>query len=66
MGYRVYWGTSSRTYNQALGNGMPVNAGTSHVLANLPAGRTYYFAVTARDANGTESAFSDEASKTIP
>jgi hypothetical protein len=32
----------------------------------LPGGRTYYFAVTAFDAGGNESAFSAEASKAIP
>lgn len=66
VGYRVYWGTAPGTYNQALGAGTLVNAGTSHVVANLQAGSTYYFAVTSQDGNGTESAFSAEASKTIP
>jgi fibronectin type 3 domain-containing protein len=65
-GYRVYWGTASRTYQQGLGSGARASAGTSHVVANLPSGRTYYFAVTAYDSSGTESAFSAEATKTIP
>jgi fibronectin type 3 domain-containing protein len=62
VGYRVYWGTTSRGYQQSLAAG----AGTSYLVPNLPSGRTYYFAVTAYDNNGNESEFSAEASKTIP
>jgi hypothetical protein len=61
----VYWGTASRTYQQAFGAGIPA-ASTTYTVGNLPAGRTYYFAVTAYDGSGNESAFSAEASKTIP
>ncbi len=61
VGYRVYWGTASRTYPQSLGAG----TGTSYLVSNLAPGR-YYFAVTAYDSSNTESAFSAEASKTIP
>ena len=60
-GYRVHWGTSTRTYPQSVGAG----ASTSYVVNSLPAGQTYYFAVTAYDGNGNESAFSTEAVKTI-
>jgi hypothetical protein len=34
-------------------------------VANLPVGQTYYFAVTAYDAAGNESAFSAEGSKVV-
>jgi hypothetical protein len=61
----VYYGPTSRNYNQALGSGTYVTSTTS-TLKNLPSGQTYYFAVTAIDAAGQESAFSDEASKLIP
>jgi Fibronectin type III domain len=61
-GYRVHWGTASRTYQQTLGAG----TGTSYLVANLAPGKKYYFAVTAYDGNGAESAFSAEATKTIP
>ncbi len=64
-GYRVYYGTSSRSYSQALGSGAFV-ATSTYVVTGLQAGHTYYFAVTAIDAAGLESAFSNEASKTIP
>jgi fibronectin type 3 domain-containing protein len=65
VGYRVYWGTASRSY-QARGTGTPANADNSHVVGNLRSGRTYYFAVTAYDGAGTESDFSAEATKTTP
>jgi Fibronectin type III domain len=66
IGYRVYWGTASGTY-QARGTGAPPNGGsTSHVVGGLVSKRTYYFAVTAYDNGGNESAFSAEATKTIP
>jgi pyruvate/2-oxoglutarate dehydrogenase complex dihydrolipoamide acyltransferase (E2) component len=65
-GYRVYWGTAPRTYQQALGSGIAAGTATSFVVRDLPAGKTYYFAVTAYDGSGNESAFSAEASKSIP
>jgi hypothetical protein len=65
VGYRVYWGSSSRSYQQARGAGQVASSTTSHVIGNLPTQRTYYFAVTAYDAAGNESDFSAEASKTI-
>lgn len=64
-GYRVYYGTSSRNYSQALGSGAFVAAST-YVATGLQSGRTYYFAVTAIYAAGAESGFSNEVSKTIP
>lgn len=64
-GYRVYYGTNSRSYSQALGSGAFV-ATSTYVVTGLQAARTYYFAVTAIDAAGSESGFSNEASKTIP
>jgi hypothetical protein len=36
------------------------------VTSGIVRGQTYYFAVTAYDAAGNESAFSDEVSKLIP
>ena len=60
-GYRVYYGTASRSY------GPPVPAGkvTQYTLANLTNGKTYYFGVTALDFSGNESGYSAEAKKTI-
>ncbi len=36
------------------------------VVDNLSGGATYYFAVKAINSEGVESAFSNEASKSIP
>ena len=38
---------------------------TTYVVTSLQLGYTYYFAVTAVDATGNESAFSNEASKQL-
>jgi fibronectin type 3 domain-containing protein len=61
----VYYGTASRVYQQARGSGVYVTASTL-TLTDLPAGYSYYFAVTAIDASGMESDYSSEASKSIP
>lgn len=63
VGYRVYWGTASRTYGSSA---QPGGGSTSYVVGGLPSKKTYYFAVTAYDNAGNESAFSAEATKTIP
>jgi hypothetical protein len=60
-GYRVYYGTSSRNYS----NTIDVGSGTDYVVANLDTGSTYYFAVTALGTDGSESAYSNEASKIL-
>lgn len=65
-GYRVYYGTASRTYNQVGGQGINVGNVTVHILNGLTSGRRYYFAVTAFDVSGNESPFSLEVFKDIP
>jgi predicted phage tail protein len=59
-GYKVYVGTASRTY------GTPTTIGnvTTHTVTGLIAG-TYYFAVSAFDAQGNESDYSNEVSQVI-
>jgi hypothetical protein len=64
-GYRVYYGTASHTYNQALGSGT-YTATTTLTLSGLPSGHTYYFSVTALDAAGVESPYSSEVTKVMP
>ncbi len=65
VGYRVYYGTASGSYRQALGAGLDTGNGTTYVVTGLPRGYMYYFAVTAVAAGGEESAFSNEASKHV-
>src|SRR6266853_563702 len=44
-GYRLYYGTSSRTYTTSI----PVSLQTNYTVTGLTAGQLYYFAVTAYD-----------------
>lgn len=55
-GYKVYYGTASRVYDHTLDIG---NA-TQHEITGLEPDTTYYFAVTAYDASGNESDYSEE------
>lgn len=64
-GYRVYYGTASRSYLQAKGQGVIVGLATSYVVEGLQPGRTYFFAVTAIDYSNNESDYSAEVSKLI-
>jgi hypothetical protein len=60
VGYKVYLGNASHTY------GTPITIGnqTTCIVTGLANG-TYYFAVTAFDADGNESDFSNEVSQVI-
>ncbi len=61
-GYRIYYGQSQNNLSQSVTVSSP--GMLSYVIDNLtPA--TWYFAATAYDNNGLESAFSNIASKTI-
>jgi hypothetical protein len=60
-GYKIYYGTSSRTYTHVINVGNV----TTYLVDNLPSG-TYYFATTVYDAAGTESGYSNEAIKIVP
>jgi fibronectin type 3 domain-containing protein len=55
-GYKVYYGTASRTY------GAPVDVGnqTSYSLAGFETGQSYYFVVKAYNTAGIESDYSEE------
>lgn len=57
-GYRVYLGTASRNYTSSVEAG----TATTTTIQNLLSGTTYFFAVKAYNASGTESAFSNEIS----
>jgi len=64
-GYRVYYGAASGIYDQAFGGGTYVTK-TTFTVSGLISGHTYYFVVTAIDAAGGESGYSNEAFKLIP
>jgi Fibronectin type III domain len=64
-GYRVYYGLASRTYLQAKGAGIDVGSVEAFVVTGLNTGQRHYFAVTAVDASGNESDYSNEASKVV-
>jgi hypothetical protein len=61
-GYRVLWGPAAGNYTSSVTVNNP--GLTSYVVENLAPG-TYYFAVSARNSSGVESAPSTSASKTI-
>ena len=58
VGYNVYYGTASHSYQTLI----PVGNHVSAAVSGLSDGTTYYFAVTAIDAFGVESDFSTEIS----
>ncbi|HYG33960.1 MAG TPA: fibronectin type III domain-containing protein [Clostridia bacterium] len=61
-GYRVYYGGASQVYTNMIDVGSALTA----TISNLTPGITYFFAVTAYDATGVESTFSNEISYTVP
>ena len=61
-GYRLYQGGESQIYTNVIDVGSTETA----AITGLAPDQTYYFAVTAYDATGLESAFSGEISYTVP
>ena len=63
-GYKLYVGTAPGRYTYA---GSPVIIGLmgGYTISGLPMGQTYYFALSAFDSSGNESALSSEVSKSI-
>lgn len=61
-GYKVHIGDSSGNYSQHI----DVGNTTSYSTSSLSDGSTYYFAVSAYNAGGAESAYSNEISRTFP
>ncbi len=55
-GYYVYYGAKDRP----LGARINVGRQTQYTIQNLPAGETYYIAITAFDQTGNESTFSQQ------
>jgi hypothetical protein len=61
-GYLVYCGTSRGSYDRIVGAGLKASVD----IRGVDAGRTYYFAVTARDTSGNQSGYSQQVAITIP
>jgi len=61
-GYNLYYGTSSRRYTEIVDTGKMTN----YIVKGLEHGTRYYFAVTAYDKSGLESAFSEEVVYATP
>ncbi len=61
-GYNIRYGARAGHYSKIIYVDNPDI--TSYEVENLPPG-TYYFVVTARNSNGTESAWSNEVAKLI-
>jgi hypothetical protein len=59
-GYKVYFGTASRNYESQI----TIGSSTTYTITGLGPG-TYYFAVTARNGAGQESAYSNEVTATV-
>ena len=56
-GYKIDYGSASRTYTNTINVGNVTNA----TISSLISGTVYYFAATAYDTSGLESAYSTEA-----
>jgi len=61
-GYRIYYGPVSGGYTNSINVGPPLTM----TMTNLTRGSTYFFAATAYDGSGLESAFSNEVAYTPP
>ncbi len=61
-GYKLHYGTVSGNYTDSVDAGKI----TSYTVSDLAEGKTYYFAATAYDSKGNQSAYSNEVSKYIP
>ena len=61
-GYNVYYGSASATYTNKTNVGTVTNV----TISGLVQGLAYYFAVSAYDAMGLESALSSEVSYSLP
>ena len=62
LGYKFYTGTKSHDYNVVV----DVGVRTTAEIGILDPGCTYFFAVTAYNNTGMESAFSEEISYVLP
>lgn len=63
-GYKVYVGTAPGLYSYP-GSPIVIGRTDNYAITGLPVGQTYYFAISAFDDSGNESALSSEVSKSI-
>lgn len=63
-GYKIYVGTAPGIYTYP-GSPFVVGVTGTYAVVGLPSGQTYYFAISAYDYSGGESALSTEVSKSI-
>ena len=61
-GYKVYRGILPGAYTSTIDVGNVV----TYTISALPENTRFYFAVTAYDTSGNESAYSNEVNKTMP
>lgn len=68
IGYMLYCGTSSRDYHETVDieSPTPINGRVYGSVSQLIPGQTYFFTVTAYDAQGNESSYADEVAYTVP
>lgn len=59
-GYKIYYGTSQGNYTESI----DVGNVTTYTFQDMPSG-TWYFVITAYDASGNESNYSDVVKKTF-
>lgn len=62
INYNLYYGAASGVYT----NEIPVGTNSTAAVTGLVPGTTYYFVVTAEDAYGLESAYSNEIYYSVP
>jgi hypothetical protein len=62
VGYIIYYGAASETYDHRIN----VNDVTNATVSGLVSGATYYFTATSYNADGIESDYSNETSYTVP
>ena len=68
VGYMLHYGTSSRSYTKSIdvGSPSPVSGRIYSSVSQLVPQQTYYYAVTAYNAKGLESSYSNEVAYTPP
>lgn len=61
-GYKIYYGTASRSYTKSVdvGNPATIDGKVTYTVTGLPDSTTLYFAATAYDTDNFESDYSDE------